>query len=168
MGRPRCSATVLAVPVVCLTLAGCGTRLNQSAFTTTPDSAVQAAEQPTPTDMITLGLIVSKTSPLGEETFSGPMYGAEAYVNALNAAGGLAGRHVELDVCDDGATGAGNTKCVRKLIDEDKVFAFVGNSIFNAGHSSAAGWCQEGRREQLLRPDLPRRDGPNPRLLAVV
>ena len=81
-----------------------------------------------PTD-ITVGLIVTKTSPLGAETFSGPVYGVQAFVAALNTRGGINARTVRLVVCDDGATGAGNRRCVRKLIDDDKVFALVGNSI---------------------------------------
>ena len=59
------------------------------------------------------------------------MYGAQAFVQNANANGGIAGRQVKLVVCDDGATGAGNTACVKKLIDDDKVFAFVGNSIYD-------------------------------------
>lgn len=85
---------------------------------------------------ITLGLVVSKTSPLGPETFTGPMYGALAYVAGLNGRGGIAGRRVRVIVCDDGSTAAGNRRCVHKLIDDDKVFAFVGNSIFDYGGAS--------------------------------
>ena len=88
------------------------------------DTGVTAAE-------ITVGLIVSRTSPLGAETFSGPSYGAQAYVRALNARGGINGRTVRLIVCDDASTGAGNRRCVRKLIDDDKVFALVSNSILS-------------------------------------
>jgi ABC-type branched-subunit amino acid transport system substrate-binding protein len=149
MGLKRVSAIAGAAVLGLLGVlgTGCGTRLDESAFTTdvapvdaaptTTRSAVGGAtDVGVSATAITLGLVVSKTSPLGAETFSGPMYGAQAYVNALNARGGLAGRHVDLVVCDDGATGAGNTKCVKKLIDEDKVFAFVGNSIFNYAGAS--------------------------------
>lgn len=82
-------------------------------------------------DEITIGLIVSKTSPLGSETFSAPLYGAQAYVQSLNAQGGINGRTVRLVVCDDASSGAGNRRCVRKLIDDDQVFALVSNSILN-------------------------------------
>ena len=134
----------VAVLAVVAALAACGTRLPESAFTTNPPgpapasttAASGASDVGVSATAIRLGLIVSKTSPLGAETFSGPMYGAEAYVQAVNARGGIGGRHVDLDVCDDGSTGAGNTRCVKKLIDNDKVFAFVGNSIYDYAGAS--------------------------------
>lgn len=147
MGRTRCLHTrvcriaVLAT-IVSLT-ASCGTRLQQSAFTTpkplgtvAPDSSTTEpaghnSDVGVTASTIKLGLIVSKTSPLGAETFSASMYGAEAFVDALNASGGVNGRRIDLIVCDDGATGAGNRRCVNSLIDNDKIFAFVGNSIFD-------------------------------------
>ena len=39
-------------------------------------------------------------------------------------------------ICDDGATGAGNRRCVSKLIDNDKIFALVGNSIYDYAGAS--------------------------------
>lgn len=70
------------------------------------------------------------TSVLGPEAFSGPAYGAQAYFKALNARGGVNGRTVDLVLCDDTGSGAGNSSCVQKLIDQDQVFAFAGNSAF--------------------------------------
>lgn len=83
----------------------------------------------TPTE-VRVGLIVSQTSPLGPEAFSAPMFGATAFIDRLDSQGGVHGRTVRVIVCDDGATGTGNLACARKLIESDKVFAFVGNSIF--------------------------------------
>jgi branched-chain amino acid transport system substrate-binding protein len=128
----------VAVVTFAFILTACGTRLPDSAFTTTtvagaPTSA--ASTNPasdvgvTPTD-VRVGLIVSKTSALGSETFSPPMYGALAYFKALNERGGVAGRTIDVDECDDSGTGAGNRNCVHKLVDDDKVFAFAGNSIY--------------------------------------
>jgi branched-chain amino acid transport system substrate-binding protein len=128
------------VAVVALaTMAGaCGTRLPNDAFASTtapgaPASTVSANPASdvgvSPTQVL-VGLIVSKTSVLGSETFSAPMYGALAYFRALNGRGGVSGRTVNVDVCDDSGTGAGNRSCVHKLVDSDKVFAFAGNSIY--------------------------------------
>jgi branched-chain amino acid transport system substrate-binding protein len=129
--------TVVVVTVACI-LAACGTRLPDSAFTTTtvagtPTSAAStnpASDIGVTATEVRVGLIVSKTSALGSETFSPPMYGALAYFKALNERGGVAGRTVDVDVCDDSGTGAGNRNCVHKLVDDDKVFAFAGNSIY--------------------------------------
>ena len=110
------------------TTAGPSTSSAAGSSTSVPNSASDVGVT---ADSITIGLIVSKTSPLGAETFSAPMYGAQAYVQSLNARGGINGRTVRLIVCDDASTGAGNRRCVRKLIDDDKVFALVSNSILN-------------------------------------
>jgi ABC-type branched-subunit amino acid transport system substrate-binding protein len=80
---------------------------------------------------ITVGVLVSKSSPLGPETFSGSYYGATAYFDALNRAGGIHGRHVRVVTCDDGGTGSGNVACVHKLIDRDHVFALAGTTVFS-------------------------------------
>ena len=129
---------------VALVMAGCGTRLPESAFSTDPSNpgSVGTTTPNGESDVgvtastITLGLVVSKTSPLGADTFTPSMYGVQAFVQALNARGGVNGRHVDLVVCDDGATGAGNRRCVTKLIDQDRIFAFVGNSIFDYAGAS--------------------------------
>jgi len=119
----------------------CGTRLSDESFQQAPEGPVgtapagagvtnPASDVGVSPTQVTVGLIVSKTSPLGPETFAPPSYGAQAYFDELNRSGGVAGRMVKVVVCDDGATGAGNLRCVRQLIDDDKVFAFAGNSIF--------------------------------------
>jgi ABC-type branched-subunit amino acid transport system substrate-binding protein len=156
----RTAPAVLLAAAAALVLSSCGTRLSDAELaagdtnTTAPVTAVTTAPGgssgavgPTSSTSstvpnfasdtgvsateVTIGLIVSKTSPLGAETFSAPMYGAQAYVKSLNARGGINGRTVRLIVCDDASTGAGNRRCVRKLIDDDKVFALVSNSILS-------------------------------------
>lgn len=144
-GASRFVAATLATGLTLLS--GCGSRLDRNSFsesTTVP--ATQSAPTTTSTGQATevgvtaaeirIGLIVSKTSPLGSETFSGPMYGAQAYFSSLNDRGGINGRTVRVFVCDDNATGAGNRRCARQLIEDDKVMAFVGNSIFDYSAAS--------------------------------
>lgn len=134
----RLAVVVVAVLVVA---SACGTRVRGQATGAGVDGAstgttVAASTNPasdvgvSPTQ-VTVGLIVSKTSPLGPETFSPPSYGAQAYFQSLNQAGGVEGRTVKVVVCDDQSSGAGNLACVRKLIDDDDVFAFAGNSIYD-------------------------------------
>jgi ABC-type branched-subunit amino acid transport system substrate-binding protein len=139
--RPRAVWLVLLLTVV-LVAAGCGTRQPREAGSPATEVTTPAGPNPasdvgvSPTE-VTVGLIVSKTSPLGPETFSPPSYGAQAFFTALNQAGGVAGRMVKVVVCDDESSGAGNLRCVRKLIDDDKVFAFAGNSIFDYAGAEA-------------------------------
>ncbi len=133
----RRRSLVALATAAALSVAACGTRLPESAFTTTtaggpaPSGSSNPASDVgvSPTE-VRVGLIVSKTSVLGSETFAAPMYGALAYFKSLNARGGVAGRTVNVDVCDDSGTGAGNGDCVHRLVDEDEVFAFAGNSIY--------------------------------------
>ena len=137
-------AAAVALGLVVTT--SCGSRLDRSSLeSTTPgtqpassstSSSGQAGETGVTANEIRLGLIVSKTSPLGSETFSGPMYGALAYFSSLNDRGGINGRTVKVTVCDDNATGAGNRRCARQLIEDDKVMAFVGNSVFDYSAAS--------------------------------
>lgn len=149
---------LLAAGACAFLVASCGSRLSDSGIepdgsstaptvpgSTAPSSSTPSSSSTVPgttvpnfasdtgvtATQITIGLIVSRTSPLGAETFSGPSYGAQAYVRALNERGGINGRTVRLIVCDDASTGAGNRRCVRKLIDDDKVFALVSNSILS-------------------------------------
>ena len=144
---PRCRRAHRAVPLAVAALAtvlvaaSCGTRVPHDAASSTSEgngpgttattSLNPASDVGVSSDQVTVGLIVSKTSPLGPETFAPPSYGAQAYFTALNAAGGVGGRKVKVVVCDDGSSGAGNLTCVHQLIDDDKVFAFAGNSIFD-------------------------------------
>ncbi len=148
MSHPQLVKHVGLVVCAALTLVGCGSRLSSRSFESTP-SSVAGPSGPTsttpanlasdvgvtPTE-IRVGVIASRTSILGPDAFSGPSYGAQAYFDALDAHGGINGRQVKLDVCDDTGTGAGNSECAHKLIDQDHVFAFAGNSAFQYAGAS--------------------------------
>ncbi len=134
-----------------LLAAACGTRLPKSELggdaslggprpgpvtPTGPGNGNPASDVGVTSTEIRVGLIVSETGPLGAEALSAPMYGALAYFQSLNKRGGIHGRTVHVIVCDDGSTGAGNRACAQQLIQSDKVFAFVGNSILNFAAAS--------------------------------
>jgi branched-chain amino acid transport system substrate-binding protein len=112
-------------------LTGCGTRLPASVFTQAAASPASAFVDGVSGTQIRIGMVDSITSPLGMDAFSGPGYGARAFFDALNASGGVNGRKVVVDQCDDSGSGLGNTQCVHQLIDRDQVFAFAGNSVFD-------------------------------------
>jgi branched-chain amino acid transport system substrate-binding protein len=127
-----------------LLLAGCGTRLPDSAFpssSASPAAPSASAVAPSGTasaggtdvgvtaDTITVGNISSLTNMFDPHAFSGPFSGAKAYFDYLNAHGGVNGRQVRFVSCDDQGSGDRNITCVQKLRDE--VFAFASNAILS-------------------------------------
>ncbi|GAA2752666.1 ABC transporter substrate-binding protein [Kitasatospora cinereorecta] len=122
-----------ALAVLLLALGGCGSRLPESAFTTAgaPAAAGGATDTGVSGGEIRIGIITSLTSPVGSETFSGPRYGAQAFLHALDDRGGLHGRTVKVITCDDGGSGIGNQDCVHRLIDREQVFALVATSVLD-------------------------------------
>ncbi|WP_369143434.1 ABC transporter substrate-binding protein [Streptomyces sp. R44] len=117
------AALLLAVLLTLLT--GCGSRLPERAFETRP------TVNPSGGEPLRVGIITSTTSPVGGETFTGPRDGARAWFDALNARGGLDGRRIEVETCDDGGSGVGNNACVHRLVDERGVFALVATTALN-------------------------------------
>jgi branched-chain amino acid transport system substrate-binding protein len=156
--RRRFSAVLLAGALLLGPLVACGSRLSHDEIQRAQGgTALPASVSPSPTSsnagfiapgehtsagntasdtgvtpsQITVGVLVSKSSGLGPETFSGSYYGATAYFDALNRAGGVHGRKVKVAFCDDGGTGPGNVACVHKLIDSQHVFALAGTTVFS-------------------------------------
>jgi len=117
-----------------LALAACGSRASNDGGSDTPGGAATNNTASdvgvTPTE-IRVGVIGAENSPLGPDTFSGSMYGAQAYFAELNARGGVNGRTIKVIPCNDEGSGDGNVACVRKLIDDEEVFAFAGVTAFD-------------------------------------
>ncbi len=131
----RAKSLVVTAALSVLVLAACGSRVSNQG--TPPSGPSQGGGANTASDTgvtandIKVGAIVGLTSPLGPTTFSGSLYGAKAYFDALNAAGGVNGRKVTFVQCDDHGSGPDNAACVRKLVDDEKVFALAGVAAFN-------------------------------------
>jgi ABC-type branched-subunit amino acid transport system substrate-binding protein len=109
-------------------LPGGGTGPGVTGPTSGPNTASDVGVTPT---TITIGNIVSKTNPFDPRAFVGPAYGLQAYVNWVNAHGGVHGRKLILKTCDDQGSGAQNVSCVHQLLDSDHVFALVSNAILS-------------------------------------
>lgn len=79
----------------------------------------------TPTS-VRFGVIVDKTGPVA---FLGQSMekGTRAYINHVNAQGGVHGRKIELLVETDDYTPAKTVAAAKKLVDRDQVFGFVAN-----------------------------------------
>ncbi len=85
----------------------------------------------TPTT-ITVGVLVSKTSPLGPDVFSGSYYGAMAYLEHLNRKGGINGRKVKVvRLRRQGQRSAATSTASHQLIDHDRIFALAGTTAFS-------------------------------------
>jgi ABC-type branched-subunit amino acid transport system substrate-binding protein len=144
MRQPRVAGLLAAAAVVAL--AGCGTRLPNSAFTQRPVVASSTVPTSTPTGgpstaasgntasdvgvtptTITIGEIASSTNPFDPQAFVGPTYGLAAFVRYTNAHGGIHGRQLVLKTCDDQGSSIENNVCAHTLIDNDHVFALVSN-----------------------------------------
>jgi ABC-type branched-subunit amino acid transport system substrate-binding protein len=127
-----------------MSLAACGTRLPNSAFTQ-PAPTATATAIPTTTastsaptgntasdvgvtpTTITIGEIASSTNPFEPQAFVGPTYGLQAFVRYTNAHGGIHGRQLVLHTCDDQGSSIENDVCAHTLINTDHVFALVSN-----------------------------------------
>ena len=93
-----------------------------------PNTASDVGVTPT---TITLGTISSRSNAFDPTAFVGPLYGVQAWVDEVNRNGGIHGRTVRLVSCDDHGDGSRNNACVHQLVDQQKVFALVGNAIFS-------------------------------------
>ena len=77
---------------------------------------------------INLGNIVTKSGGFGPDQFTPFYYGAAAFFDDLNARGGINGRRVNFNTCDDQGQGKYDIACARSFVDQQKVFAFVSNN----------------------------------------
>lgn len=129
MTRRACAVALVAGALLA---ASCGTRLPESAFTArvTPSPTVSATATGA---LLRIGNIVSRTNFFDPRAFVGAYYGVKAYVDDVNARGGVNGRRLQLLTCDDQGNPTVNVDCVRRLIDRDHVFALVGNAVLNYG-----------------------------------
>ena len=78
-------------------------------------------------DPIKIGSIQGKTGP---DDFSSSGQGAKAFFDCVNANGGINGRPVELLIEDDQWTPDVAAQAAAKLLNDEKVVAFVGSSSF--------------------------------------
>lgn len=79
---------------------------------------------------IKLGMIISRTGPLPNQ-FNAAEDAVDAHLKMINAMGGVCGRQFELVIADDNGDTTNNTRLARRMVEEDKVFAFVGSHSAN-------------------------------------
>ena len=123
--RSQKSAVVaIAVASASLLLAACGSSSNASSTASSNSSAGTTAQSAAAKGPIKIGMITSLTgpyTPLG----TNDKLGAEQEVNAINSAGGIGGRKIDLIVEDD-ATNPTQAVVDFKTLQSDGVVAMVG------------------------------------------
>jgi len=139
------AATATRTPAATATRTAIATATPAAAATATPTTIPTATPTTPPTAAVTVTPAVTPTPPLlGDETdivlgthfaltgtwgasFAPVLAGMKAYFNYVNAEeGGVCGRQIVLKVEDDGYDPARAIDAVRKLVEEDKVFAIIG------------------------------------------
>lgn len=74
---------------------------------------------------IQVGIVNSMTNAFDPHAFVGMYYGAVAFFDTLDQHGGVHGRLIHVNFCNDQGQGSNNVNCVQSLIHDDHVFAFV-------------------------------------------
>jgi branched-chain amino acid transport system substrate-binding protein len=77
---------------------------------------------------IKVGNITAIQGPLGPDAFAPMQRGVRTFFQALNERGGVNGRKVEFLPCDDRENPSRNLACAQSLIEDQQVFALVGNA----------------------------------------
>jgi branched-chain amino acid transport system substrate-binding protein len=109
-------------------LVGCSSSSHSSTSATSSSSAPSSPGSTTavPTGApIVVGLITQLSGTVAEPYTANA---AQLAATAVNAAGGINGRPVKVDVCDNMSTEQGGALCAQKLLEQDKVLMLVGNS----------------------------------------
>jgi hypothetical protein len=112
---------------------GSGPVTGPSAAATLPPGIVNAAchaktapSQGVTATSIKLGLVAALTGPLPGQ-FDSAVEATDSFFRAVNDAGGICGRKIQLLIRDDNGNGQTDKDVATKLVVEDKIFAFVGS-----------------------------------------
>ncbi|MCW3013071.1 MAG: hypothetical protein JWO02_163 [Solirubrobacterales bacterium] len=137
--RSRVFATALVVCIVPLTLAACGS--DNSSGGTSATSAATSSSSSTPAAAAPKGAPI-KAMTITSLDSQGPVYPniavtAKAYEKWVNANGGIGGRPLSVEVCDEHGKPTDASACARKAVSDNVVavvgsFSFLGTNIMPA------------------------------------
>jgi branched-chain amino acid transport system substrate-binding protein len=131
MGNRKRFGSLLSLTLAgALLFAGCAPKLDQSAPSST--APAKGTEATSAKDPIKLGLTISLsggTADMGEAARDG----ASMAVKEINAAGGVMGRPLQLITYDDETKPEKGQENAKRLIDQDKVVAFLGPANTGVG-----------------------------------
>jgi branched-chain amino acid transport system substrate-binding protein len=96
-------------------------------------------------------ILLGGTSPLTgpAAAYASVARGAKAYFDSVNAKGGVAKRKVEYKIVDDGYNPAQTVQAVRRLVEQDKVFA-VFNSLGTEHNLAVRPYLNQNKVPQLF------------------
>jgi branched-chain amino acid transport system substrate-binding protein len=114
---PKCGVLVVAA---CTAVAACGS----SGGSSSTSSGATGASKP---KTITIGYVTDLTGP-NSSGYTTSRQGIEAYLNRINAAGGVSGVKIKYILADTTSTPTGALTAVQKLVQQDNVFAIIENS----------------------------------------
>jgi branched-chain amino acid transport system substrate-binding protein len=119
--RRRLSACAVLVVAACTALAACSSAGSSSS--SSPGSGNSTSGSKT----ITIGFVTDLTG-VASSGFLTSKLGIDAYLNRINAAGGVNGYKIKYVLADTGSTPTGALTAVQKLVQQNNVFAIVENS----------------------------------------
>jgi branched-chain amino acid transport system substrate-binding protein len=144
---------VAAAAVVGLVAAACGSSSHSSTATTSGGSTATtaaAAGGGATKSAYQIGFITSNTGG-ASSSYAGSVRGADARVDALNAAGGINGHPLKLVVYDDASTASGNQSAAQLLVQkgvlgviDDTSFAFGGAATLAKANIPVTGASIDG------------------------
>lgn len=123
---------------ICITAAACAASVlalaacSSSGGSSSANSAVLGASTAKGAPIL-IGLIAPTNSTI--LAYPQARQAEEVAIRAINAAGGIKGRPLELEYCDDQSNPQLDTQCAQKLLIDDHVVAFVGNNAPFSGGS---------------------------------
>src|SRR3954453_13579927 len=100
-----------------------------------PDGPNQASDTGVTENEIVIGNITAVDGVLGN-AFAPPLRGLQAFVQYTNDHGGVHGRQLRLESCNDSEDRTKDLQCAQDLVENKKVFAFVGNNTRAEGGSA--------------------------------
>lgn len=125
--RKRFTIATSVLAAACTALAACG-----SSGGGTAQPAGAAGGQSSSSNVIKIGYLTDLTGP-SASGFQSSEKGVQAYLNAINAQGGVNGQKIEYVMADTASSPTGALTAAEKLVQQDHVFAIAENSSYFFG-----------------------------------
>jgi branched-chain amino acid transport system substrate-binding protein len=125
-GSGRSLRWILIAALFAVILSACGSSSSSSAGGSSSSSSGSSSSGGSSGGTITLGVISDQTGPTSA-TQVPFLNGIETYISKTNAAGGVNGQKIKLDLCDEKYDVTAGLACYQTLVKQDHVSALVGS-----------------------------------------